>query len=106
VDYYNFGECQVHDGAYFCGDHSCNTFKWVSPDAGGYVQENIANATTRFKQYDTQGNLLRMDAITYGGDAVRSWHHMPVGTFVDAIGGNRRSLGIPESARGSTVGLY
>jgi len=29
VDYYNFGTCELTDGAYFCGDHSCQTFKHV-----------------------------------------------------------------------------
>ena len=29
VDYYHFGTCRLVDGAYFCGDHSCNTYKHI-----------------------------------------------------------------------------
>jgi len=29
VDYYSFGTCRLLDGAYFCGDHSCQTYKHV-----------------------------------------------------------------------------
>lgn len=29
VDYYNYGTCEITQGSYFCGDHSCNTFKHV-----------------------------------------------------------------------------
>jgi len=29
VDYYHFGTCRLVDGAYFCGDHSCQTFKHI-----------------------------------------------------------------------------
>lgn len=29
VDYYHFGTCEMEGGSYFCGDHSCNTYKHV-----------------------------------------------------------------------------
>ena len=29
VDYYHFGTCEISDGSYFCGDHSCSTYKHV-----------------------------------------------------------------------------
>jgi len=29
VDYYTFGTCRLLDGAYFCGDHSCQTYKHI-----------------------------------------------------------------------------
>ena len=37
VDYYKFGSCEISDGAYFCGDHSCKTFAHVGDKD---VQEN------------------------------------------------------------------
>lgn len=41
VDYYNYGTCEITGGSYFCGDHSCNTFKHVGPSAvGGTVMEH------------------------------------------------------------------
>jgi len=41
VDYYNYGTCEITGGSYFCGDHSCNTFKHVAKDAvGGTVMEH------------------------------------------------------------------
>ena len=36
-DYYQFGTCELNDGAYFCGDHSCKTYKHVGERQ---VQEN------------------------------------------------------------------
>lgn len=35
VDYYHFGTCEMSGGSYFCGDHSCNTFKYVGDKVHG-----------------------------------------------------------------------
>lgn len=35
VDYYKFGTCEMAGGSYFCGDHSCNTFKYVGEKVNG-----------------------------------------------------------------------
>ena len=35
VDYYKFGTCEMTGGSYFCGDHSCNTFKYVGERVKG-----------------------------------------------------------------------
>jgi hypothetical protein len=29
VDYYHFGTCQIVGGSYFCGDHSCSTYRYI-----------------------------------------------------------------------------
>jgi hypothetical protein len=29
VPYYSFGTCKIIDGAYFCGDHSCQSYKYI-----------------------------------------------------------------------------
>lgn len=87
VDYYNYGTCEVQDGAYFCGDHSCQTpGNLNAAGAGGkYVKmheqkqdlkhnnvdwlrvhtANTAHGGGTHNGYDAQGNLLRPDA--YGG---------------------------------------
>ena len=45
VDYYNFGTCEITKGAYFCGDHSCNTFKHVGSGKGSgvYMENRVRN---------------------------------------------------------------
>lgn len=44
VDYYNFGTCEITDGAYFCGDHSCQTFKHI-----GNLDGNNGLPTTKYE---------------------------------------------------------
>jgi len=43
VDYYNYGTCEISGGSYFCGDHSCNTYKYVGANSDSphqhYVRE-------------------------------------------------------------------
>lgn len=41
VDYYNFGTCEMTGGSYFCGDHSCNTFKYVGEKVHGQAGKTV-----------------------------------------------------------------
>jgi hypothetical protein len=74
VDYYNFGTCKLVDGAYFCGDHSCNTFKAFDTGKGSQtgVKEQIEPASypdpyqpaaevSRHVQKTAHNNPLYMD---------------------------------------------
>jgi len=53
VDYYNFGTCEITDGAYFCGDHSCQTFKHI-----GYAGHG-GQPTTTYEHIS--GDVLKKD---------------------------------------------
>jgi len=57
VDYYHYGTCEITDGSYFCGDHSCNTFKHVSSKIGGPVFERRADLFTPTGVYDRAGAI-------------------------------------------------
>lgn len=41
VDYYKFGTCEMAGGSYFCGDHSCNTFKYVGEKVHGETGKTV-----------------------------------------------------------------
>ena len=78
VDYYHFGTCEITDGAYFCGDHSCLTYKYVTTkNAPVLLRENPLDfssnhQTVESRYVQTTGDKLngepnRMDthAATY-----------------------------------------
>lgn len=64
VDYYHYGTCEIEGGSYFCGDHSCNTFKHVGTDlkAGAVLSEHNVYRSATNLHYDNyvhgSGNVL------------------------------------------------
>lgn len=52
VDYYHFGTCEIVGGSYFCGDHSCSTYKYIGDKN---VVENPVNINDRFVQKQSDG---------------------------------------------------
>jgi len=78
VDYYNFGTCEMTGGSYFCGDHSCNTFK--------YVGERVHGATGKkvFEMPATGANVAKLVAdtspgATPGAKTITTGPYRPIG---------------------------
>jgi len=78
VDYYNFGTCELTDGAYFCGDHSCQTFKHVGNLDGKHGLPTVNYENIEGRAY--QGRLY--------GHNDRHWQPGPrgEGSRIDQLG--------------------
>ena len=116
VDYYKFGTCEMAGGSYFCGDHSCNTFK--------YVGERVHGATgkTVFEMPATGANVAKLVAdtspgATPGAKKITTGPYMPIGgrshgtkddspIYTDGTGntdGNRAPAGYVANGQPGTI---
>jgi len=66
VDYYHFGTCEIVDGSYFCGDHSCSSYKYIGDKNVVENKENTYPTSQRYAQKLENGLVNRMDNAKVG----------------------------------------
>jgi len=69
VDYFNYGTCEITKGSYFCGDHSCNTFKHV----GAHDRVNSAQVVSEHRIIGSTGPLAWSHQGSGGQPKNRPW---------------------------------
>ena len=79
VDYYHYGTCEIADGAYFCGDHSCTSYKHIGTKD---VQENSDLYATKGMPY-TQYSSPQTGSLVNPTDTERATYDKYEGMYLN-----------------------
>jgi len=98
VDYYNFGTCEIEGGSYFCGDHSCNTFKHVGDKFKG-----IGGSQTVYEQHP---NTAFISSSNPGNYPLTNENGVPAGTLSSGTHYNDFGNTLRSSSHAHTLSNY